>query len=331
MSALGQEHGLLVRQITPLCSLQDLGRIGYRAQGVTRSGAMDRFNLQVANALVGNPANTACLEFTLAGGQFELSSQSARIAVAGDFELLVNKVSKDSYSSHWIQAGDTIELMRMNSDSQHGLRCYLAVEGGFAAEAELGSCSTHARSLLGGFTQPLQSGIVLPLVTAFAAKGTEFNLRHGLRRPLQNTIRVVPGPQDDQFTNAGIECFYAGQYVVSDECDRMGMRLSGPTIEHKGNGNIISDPVLAGSIQVPAGGQPIILMADGPTTGGYPKIATVASVDLAALAQLGPGAQVQFDAISVEESQQLVKAERQFFAQLPYRLDRCRDMLDLAW
>ncbi|MFK8018606.1 MAG: biotin-dependent carboxyltransferase family protein [Pseudomonadales bacterium] len=310
--------GLLVKHATPLCQLQDLGRIGYRAQGVTRSGAMDRFNLKVANALVANPLNTACLELTLTGATFELTATSARIALAGDFDFKINGIAKEVFCSHRIVEGDTIEI----GAPQTGLRAYLAIAGGFDSSPILGSCATHTRSKLGGFAHGINFGETLPIKAPIAVSGHECSLRQGLRRGPKEIVRVVAGPQQEHFSSSGIESFYTSAYKVTDECDRMGIRLDGARIEHVGDGNIISDPVMPGSVQVPAGGQPIILMADGPTTGGYPKIATVASVDLAVLAQLAPGAGLQFEQISVEESQTLVRDEARFFASLPQRLDR---------
>jgi len=310
--------GLLVKHATPLCQLQDLGRVGYRAQGVTRSGAMDRFNLKVANALVSNALNTACLELSLTGATFELTAASARIALAGDFDFKINGVAKEVFCSHRIIEGDTVEIGAPHT----GLRAYLAIAGGFDSAPVLGSCATHTRSKLGGFINGISFGETLPVNVPMALSGHECGLRHGLRRGPTGTVRVVAGPQQEHFSPSGIKSFYGSEYKVTDECDRMGIRLDGARIEHVGDGNIISDPVLPGSVQVPAGGQPIILMADGPTTGGYPKIATVASVDLAVLAQLAPGAELHFEQISVEESQTLLRDEARFFASLPQRLDR---------
>ncbi len=311
-------NGLQVIHLTPLCQLQDLGRRGWQVQGVTRSGAMDRFNLRVANALVGNHLGTACLEFALTGGEFKVSAHSLRIAFAGEFELTINGAAQPCFVSHRLCRGDVLTV----GTPRRGVRGYLAVAGGFACKPELGSCSTHSRSGIGGFGDRLRAGGELPTQLNAVAHGLERSLRPALRRPLSREIRVVRGPQDEHFTAMGLQTFFKSQYTVAQDSDRMGLRLEGPSIEHAGDGNIISDPVLPGSIQVPAAGQPIVLMADGPTTGGYPKIATVASVDLAALAQLAPGDPLQFIEISVADAQSLLIAEESFFSSIEMRLDR---------
>lgn len=310
--------GLRIRQITPLCQLQDLGRFGYQSQGVTRSGAMDSHLLRLANALVGNPLASACLEFALAGGEFEVLNPSVRVALAGNFGLRVNAEPVEPFCSHRLRRGDVLSI----DAPLYGIRAYLAVAGGFRVKPQLGSASTHLRSGLGGFDAPMAVNGQLPLNIDYAPLARERSLRRGLRRRSGEAVRVVMGPQQAAFSEQGISDFLAGKFSVRVDSDRMGIRLEGVKIEHAGDGNIISDPVLPGSVQVPAAGDPIVLMADGPTTGGYPKIATVASIDVATLAQLGAGDTLRFEAISVAEAQQLLLEERRFFAGIEQRLDR---------
>lgn len=311
------DTGLRINQITPLCQLQDLGRLGFQSHGVTRCGAADPFNFKVANVLLGNPINTPCLEFALTGGEFEVVADRIRVAFAGHFELFVNDRAIDSYCTYSLQRGDCLRIGAPTS----GVRGYLSVLDGFEYTPELNSCATHLRSGLGGFADGMAIGTLLPTRQNWVAHTRDYSLRKSLQRPNRSNIRLVAGPQQAHFTERGLTDFYSAEFSVQADSDRMGIRLQGKTIEHAGDGNIISDPVLPGSVQVPASGDPIILMVDGPTTGGYPKIGTVASVDIGALGQLGAGEVIQFEDISVADAQQLAREEHAFFATLSQRLD----------
>ncbi len=311
------DAGLRVVQVTPLCQLQDLGRLGFQSHGVTRSGAADPFSFKIANVLLGNPLNTPCLEFALIGGEFEVVADRLKIAFAGNFELFINDHAIDSFCTHSLHNGDRLRI----GSPTGGVRGYLSVLGGFNCTPELNSCATHLRSGLGGFTGGMTVGTLLPTRQRWVAHCRDYALRKSLQRPKRSTIRLVAGPQQEHFTEQGLADFYAAEFSVQSDSDRMGIRLQGKTIEHAGDGNIISDPVLPGSVQVPASGDPIILMVDGPTTGGYPKIGTVASVDIGALGQLGAGETIRFEDISVADAQQLARKEHAFFASLPHRLD----------
>lgn len=311
------EAGLRIVQITPLCQLQDLGRFGFQSHGVTRSGAADPFNFKIANILLGNPINTPCLEFALTGGEFEVTADRVRIAFAGHFELFVNDSAIDSYCTHSLRRSDRLRI----GAPVNGVRGYLSVLGGFECTAELNSCATHLRSGLGGFAGGMAAGSLLPTRQRWVAHTRDYALRIGLRRSSRSSIRLIAGPQQAHFTERGLTDFYNAEFSVQADSDRMGIRLQGQTIEHAGDGNIISDPVLPGSVQVPASGDPIILMVDGPTTGGYPKIGTVASVDIGVLGQLGSGQNIRFEDISIADAQQLVREEHAFFSSLSQRLD----------
>jgi len=310
--------GLLVKQISPFCSLQDLGRFGYKHYGVTHSGAVDPYLLRIANLLVGNKQDQACLEFTSLGGEFEVTAKSMRIAFAGDFPILINGMAVTPFCSTHLCQGDRLTI----APSTGGIRGYLAIEGGFKVESELGSCSNHLRSHLGGFDQPLAAGMQLPINLSFAIKGHEFFLNDYLRRVQSNCIRVVSGPQADYFSPQGLRDFYHKPFTISQESDRMGYRLEGNQIELAGKGDMISEPTLTGSVQVPPSGKPVVLMADCGTSGGYPKIATLASVDRGVLAQKGPGSDVYFEAITVEQAQTLLKEQESYFRNLNLQLSR---------
>jgi len=312
------QAGLLIKNISPFCLLQDLGRFGYKHYGVTHSGAMDPYLLRVANKLVGNKRNEACLECTSLGGEFEVVAQSMRIAFAGDFPVSVNRKSALAFSSIYLRQGDVLTI----APATGGIRGYLSVEGGFAVEPELGSCSTHTRSKLGGFAEPLNNGIVLPIKLPFASEGHESFLSHGLRRPERKCIRVVDGPQRDYFSRKGLHDFYEKPFTISNQSDRMGYRLDGNDIAFKKRGDMISEPTLYGSVQVPPSGKPVILMADCGTSGGYPKIATVVTVDRGLLAQKGPGSECHFERITIDQAQGLLKEQETYFTTLNLKLSK---------
>jgi allophanate hydrolase len=204
------------------------------------------------------------------------------------------------------------------------LAAYLAVEGGFALAGDLGSLSTFARAGLGGIDgRPLKKGDVLPLAAATAPERAERRApKWNLAPPAR--VRVVFGPQDDHFTARGRRTLIESTYTVSRQSDRMGMRLEGPTLEHAKGYNIVSDGTAPGSIQVPGNGLPIVLLADRPTTGGYPKIATVASADVPAFGRLRPGAAIGFDAISVEDAEAARRELEARLAALRARLEVVR-------
>ena len=304
--------GLRIHRITLMCQLQDLGRFGYQSFGVNRSGAMDSYSFRLANLLAGNPQQTPCLEFALAGAVFEVTTESIRVAFIGDFPIMINGLEQTPNSSHRLLSGDRLEI----GAARGGTHGYLAISGGFTAKPQLGSCSTHLRSGLGGFGLPTSSGTILPTNRTRAPKAAERHFTSDVIRQFDGTIRTIRGPQFDLFTTKGQRDFYDQAFQVGRSIDRMGYRLSGHAIEHAEDGNIISEPVMPGCVQVPADGLPIVLMADCGTVGGYPKIATVINTDLGQLAQLSSGTSFVFENVSVEEAQDLLKAQEQLLAQL---------------
>ena len=299
--------GLRIHRITLLCQLQDLGRAAYQAFGVNRCGAMDRYSLRLANILAGNPQDMACLEFALAGAIFEVTADSIRAAFVGDFPAKINGAAQPANASFFLQAGDRLEI----GAASGGIHGYLAVSGGFAAKPQLGSCSTHLRTGLGGFDLPMRAGSILPVNLKQSPMAAGHYLPAALVRKPSHCIRAVPGPQTSHFSQAGIDSFFNVAFRVRRNSDRMGYRLGGNPIELAGDGNIISEPVLPGNVQVPADGEPIVLMADCGTVGGYPKIATVISVDLGQMAQFAPGTEFIFDQVSVQHAQDLLREQEQ--------------------
>ncbi len=302
----------------PLATIQDLGRYGYQRFGVSVSGAMDVAALHIANALVGNPHGEAAIEFTLAGGSYIVEAEVCRVAMTGGaFPLSIDGVSAASYASHTLRRGSRIAI----GSAVRGCRGYLAVGGGFDLEPALGSRSTHLRSGLGGSNgAALVGGQELPLRNPTGFLGPDLQLPPA-RWPVDDgPLRVVMGPQEDYYTEAGKRTFLESVYRVTPQSDRMGYRLEGPEIQFAGDYNIISDGIAPGSVQVVGNRQPIILLADRQTTGGYPKIATVISADLPRLAQRQPGDSVRFEAISIEAAEELGVA-------LDNRLDALADSL----
>ena len=293
-------------------TVQDLGRIGFMALGMPTAGAMDRIALTLANALVGNPAGTAGLEIGVMGPDLRVEADSVRVALVGPLSPALIETPDappkplDSDRTYLLTRGQVLRLGMVDGSST----AYLAVAGGLALAPFMGSLSTYARAGIGGFEgRKLAAGDVLPLTLERAPPGddrrlgTPFDYGSG-------PIRVIWGPQDDYFSARGRKTFVESEYRVSKEADRMGIRFEGPIIEHavhvdKGGADIISDGIGPGAIQVPGAGLPIALLADRQTVGGYPKIATVASVDLPRLGRLLPGQTVRFTPVPVEEAERL--------------------------
>jgi 5-oxoprolinase (ATP-hydrolysing) subunit C len=254
--------------------------------------------MRIANALVDNPLDIGVVEMTLIGVQFVVEAEAARFAVVGaDMPITINGRSAEHLRAHDLTRGDRVEIGR----AKHGMRGYLACAGGFDVAAVLGSVSTHTRSRVGGLDgSPLEAGVTLPLRGGPSGSLKELN-GHYLTMH-DGSFRVVLGPQDDRFTDEGITTFLSSIYRLSHQSDRMGFQLEGTPVKHTEGFNIVSDGIANGSIQIPGHGRPIILLADRQTTGGYPKIATLISADLGRLAQLRPGDDVSFTAITAAEA-----------------------------
>jgi len=288
-----------------LTTVQDLGRYGYERYGVPVSGAMDQFALRAANLLVGNPPHAAALEITLAGPTLRATDKCLIAVTGADLSLRVNDWEMPPWMAIFVRQGWTITF----GDRKSGCRAYLAVAGGIDVMPIMGSRSTYLSGGFGGVEgRALRQGDVIPVgVVPFhlperAGRSFPSNLVPDYSDAPE--IHVVLGPQDDYFTDEGMATFLSGEYQVGPTSDRMGYRLQGPEIAHKGRADIISDGIPLGAVQVPADRQPIVMMADRQTTGGYPKIATVISADIPLLAQCLPGqSTVRFEAIGVEEAQ----------------------------
>ena len=300
--------GVRILKAGMLTSVQDLGRFGYQNQGIGTSGVMDVRSFKIANLLLDNPENEAVLEFTLIGPTLEFTSDTIIAITGGDFRPKINNEPVNMYEAIYVCKGDILEL----GSAKTGSRGYVAFSSYLNVPVVMGSRSTNMKSMIGGFGgRKLQNGDLLYFrvkrryVPYFLSRRLDLN--EFLERDVE--IRVVMGPQADHFTKEGRETFLNGTYTVTSEFDRMGCRLEGPYVAAKETSDIISDGIALGSIQVPSHGKPIILLSDRQTTGGYAKIATVASADLPKLVQRKVDDKINFKAITVEEAQKLLLDE----------------------
>jgi len=298
----------------PLTTVQDMGRLGFGRFGVPRSGAVDPFSLRAANLLVGNREGDAGLEMTLIGARIKALTKVV-IAVAGaDLQPAINGEPIGMWRSHLLQPGAILSFKGRKS----GCRAYLALGGGIQVPVVMGSRSTNLTAGFGGLEgRPLRSGDILCCDSPerhLTYKERSVNGASPLSWAINQPLRVITGPQGHHFSGEATALFFSSPFKVTTQSDRAGIRLSGPPI-HTSQGfgeSILSEGVVPGAVQVPGDGQPIILLGET-VTGGYRKIATVISADLPLAAQLMPGNEVRFTAVSLEEA---LEAARQIEATL---------------
>jgi biotin-dependent carboxylase-like uncharacterized protein len=284
----------------PGATIQDSGRHGYLRYGVTGAGPMDPLAHAVANLALGNPASAAAIEVSLGG--IEVTAEGAAITVAvagGAFAITLDGQALPPAMTATIEPGAKLRLRA----GPGGSWTYLAVGGGLAVATVLGSAASHTRTGIGGFEgRALRAGDRLPVGEhAGGTIETGLILADRLERPA-DVIRVMPGPQADYFAQEEIDRFLAGPWTISARGDRMACFLEGPRLSHRQGHDIVSDGIAMGAVQVPGDGQPIVLMADRQSTGGYPKIATIIGPDLGRLAQARPGTSVRFKAVTHAEA-----------------------------
>jgi biotin-dependent carboxylase-like uncharacterized protein len=285
-------------------TVQDLGRVGFRDVGVPLSGPLDRVGLALANALVGNPPGTAVLEIAVLGPVLEVLATSVRMALVGG----AGDLCIDAGDGLIFRAGESVRLNRGDRARiapYVATRCaYLAIEGGFAISPCLGSVSTYTRAAIGGFQgRALRAGDILPLQLDEVPLRRELGLRSVFDPGFNQPIRVVLGPQAHCFPESTIGTLLSAEFTVSLQSDRMAFRLDGPKLDHVNGYNIVSDGIVPGSIQVLGSGQPVVLLADAQTIGGYAKIATVISADVPVLGRRMPGSSVRFVAVTREQAE----------------------------
>ena len=296
---------LEVLETGPLSTVQDGGRKGLRGFGVSEAGPVDAAAFQMANLLVGNPAEAAAIEFAYVGGRFR-ADRAVAVAVTGPgVSVSIDGQPAQAQATLRLEPGQELRIGPLAK----GLWGYLAVNGGIATPPVLGSRATHLRFSLGGLEgRTLRAGDHLPL-----GDGGEIADRIATRALPEVTaapIRVLLGPQEDFFAPDVLERFLTQAHRVSSRIDRMAAMIDGDPLPAEKGHDIVSDGTVPGSIQVPGSGQPLVLLAEGQTSGGYPKIATVIGTDLVRLAQLGPGKPFRFQAVSPEEAEAAFLAAR---------------------
>ena len=292
-------------------TVQDYGRMGYQNLGFHVCGVMDRHSYWVANVLVDNTDREAVLEFTISGPTLYFTSDTVICITGGDFDPKINGEPVPMYKAVEVHKGDELEMGFCRS----GTWGYIAFAGGLDVPVVMGSRSTDVKCKLGGYEgRPIKDGDEIEFLSS--VKSLPLMSERKLERPEYGDdvveVRVTMGPQDDYFTDEGIRTFLMSEYTVTSQCDRMVYRLEGPVIEHNELGaDIISDGIAKGAIQVPSSGQPIIMMSDRQTLGGYTKIANVISVDLSKVAQCRYPQKIRFLRVSVEEAQRIYMMERE--------------------
>lgn len=297
-------------------TIQDIGRIGYQDLGFSEAGALDYYSLSIAQKLIGN--HGPAIEYTLVGPNIEFLTDNTFAIVGGNSEPKLNGNKIDLLTVYHVRNGDQLDIGQITE----GARGYIVFGHPLKINKVAQSYSTHVRSGMGGF-----KGRALKKYDVIATQ-VNHNYKTNLGKtidfssiPDNNYIHVIEGPQINEFDEETIAKFVNSDFKISDQSDRMGYRLKGNTVAPKNSADIISEPVALGSIQVPNDGNPIILLNDKQTIGGYTKIATVTQLDLRKLAQMKPGDIIQFKWITVEEASKKLKEFNTKFEQLLKRFD----------
>lgn len=300
-----------------MTTVQDEGRWDYLAFGMPRAGVMDRYAYRMANILCGNPAGAAVLEMTMLGGEY-IFQKACRISICGAaMAAKINGLPIELWCALDVPAGADLEL----GYATKGCRTYLAITGGIDVPLVMGSRSTYTKAAVGGVEgRLLKAGDQLNIgsfdeavsKTAPVSVPPEWIPDYAEAAE----VRVMPGPQDDLFEPVALKVMCSGQYNVTNEADRMGYRLEGPQLKHIGKADIVSDALCRGAVQVPGNGQPIIMMADCGTTGGYTKIATVIGPDLYRIAQSRPEDAIAFRVCGDSEAVAALRDEQTRYEQM---------------
>ena len=288
-------------------TVQDGGRYGYQETGIQVSGAMDQASFKKANYLVGNDETEAVLEVTLFGGMLEFTEDTIVAVTGADMGPMVDEEPVEMNCPLLIKKGQILAL----GMTRQGCRTYLAFAGGIDVPLVMGSRSTNLKCAFGGYGgRALKAGDVLKLgKPKLSFDQVKKRRTKGIETSKIIEVHAVPGPQQEYFTEAGEKAFYSGTYTITDQSDRMGYRLKGPLVESKNGTDIISDAIPLGAVQIPPSGQPIVLLADRQTTGGYAKIAVVCSFDIPKLVQGRPGDKVRFLKTDVKTAQKLYRKQ----------------------
>lgn len=327
---------IVIQNGGPLTTLQDTGRIGYQQYGVVVSGAMDSFSLRLANILVGNHPQEGALEMTMAGPSLKIPKGLVFALTGADMGARLNGIPVPRNRPVYAR---TDALLRFGFASR-GARAYLAVAGGFDVPPVMNSKSTYLRAQMGGWKgRALKGGDQLPLGTpskkqqAIITRLAGMPSRNGVFSTVpwgaktdfifeEAPIRVTSGLQYDWFTKGSLDGFFSTPFRITTNSDRMGYRLQGAPLAFREKRDLISEPINLGAIQVPPDGQPIILMADRQTTGGYPKIAQVILADLPRLAQMKPGQSLSFQLVTLNEAERSYEKAETFLEALQQEIEK---------
>jgi len=308
-----------------LSLFQDHGRLGFQKLGVPAAGPMDANAHRLANLLVGNDPAVAALEITLLGPMLRFEQPTGFALAGADLSPRLNRKPLAMHRPHVAEPGDILDF----GPPQRGCRAYFSVHGGFQLQPVLGSCSTYVKGNFGGLHGgALRAGDRIPILSPLASDPVRLEacrealwevvvyLSAGLGPATRRSLRILRGPQWDLFEEEARRALLNESFEISSQSDRMGFRLSGPRLRLASDTQILSEATALGAIQVPQGGDPILLMADRQTMGGYPKIAYLAGVDLPLLAQCLPSERLRFTLITLEEAQELDLRREQAFSYL---------------
>lgn len=298
---------LIVVEGGMLSTIQDRGRVGYQQYGMPVAGSMDLEAMAISNLLVGNERDSAIIEMTVSGGTFRAEGDLVLAVFGADMPMKIGDREIPIGQAFTLNDGEELKF----DIARAGFRAYLAVAGGFNIKAILGSKSTYLQGKLGGFKgRQLKSGDEIEinkvnekidywqLPESYLEK---YIIKLNKCKKEGVTVRTIEGPQEEYFTKKGLETFYSSTYNISNNSNRMGYRLEGERVEHKTSADIISDGIAFGSVQVAGDGQPMIMMADHQTTGGYTKICSILACDLPILSQMGPGTPIRFKRLSYDD------------------------------
>ncbi len=286
-------------------TVQDLGRFGYQEFGMPVSGAMDWYSFKLANTILNNDINAACLEATYNGPEFEVLKKTRMIITGGYPKLLINSLQEDPLKVHHLKKGDIVSIGTITK----GCRIYISFTGGIDVPLVMNSRSTYLRAKLGGYKGRILKQDDILTFNKSRHKPVRKTIPESkiLQYSNHQIIRVVGSTDIDHFTLEGVKTFLTSEYLISSQSDRMGYRLDGPPIEHEQNADIISSGMCNGAIQIPGSGSPIIMLADRQTVGGYSKIGNIITADLPLLAQLKPGDNIKFKQVKLVEAHNILQ------------------------
>jgi len=313
-----QKSTIIIEEPGMLSTIQDLGRFQYQKFGVPTSGALDSLAFQIGNILLGNSSDNPGIETTLSGPTIKFKSNMWICITGAQSSPILNEKKIQMWKPIYVKENSILKWGSLN----WGIRSYILFNMNMAMEKIMNSYSTNTSLGIGGYKNglPLQKGDKINLINShnsMPSLNNNFNYtKHYIRQENNITLRIILGPHDDYFNQNEINKLLSSEFIITPQSNRIGYRLSGPEIKHSKKSDIISEGGALGSIQIPGDGQPIILLHDRGTTGGYPKIATIASVDIPKISQAKPGQVIKFKEIGIEESISLLRSSNQILHNL---------------